>query len=110
MNSGREIVLRPAKDIQKELAAVDDDIDSLLKALDETLAIGTASSKGDLKQKVEKWAKDQGFKKGESVSSKKIEKFVRDLNKEGIKTRPEAVRATLSRLEYSKEKGTSDET
>jgi hypothetical protein len=110
INSGRPPILRHAKEIERELAAVDDDIDSLLKALDVTGATGTTSSRGDLKKRVAQWAKEQGFKQGESVPSKKIEKYVRDLNKEGIKTKPEAVRATLSRLGYSKEKPPSDET
>ena len=110
INSGRPPILRPAEDIQKELAAIDDDIDSLLKALDVTEATGPASSRGDLKKRIAEWADAQGFKLGESVPSKKIDKYVRDLNKAGIKTRPEAVRATLSRLGYSKEKQDTDET
>jgi hypothetical protein len=110
LNSGRPPILRPAKEIERELAAVDDDIDSLMKALDETDKTGAASSRGDLKKRIAEWADAQGFKLGESVPSKKIDKYVRDLNKAGIKTRPEAVRATLSRLGYSKEKQDTDET
>ena len=103
-NSGRPPILRPVKDIQKELAAVDDEITSLLKALDETVATGTVSSKGDLKQRVEKWAKVESFKQGKAVPAAKIQKFVRDLGKEGFKTTTGSVRSTLSRLGYSKDK------
>ncbi|MEX1138362.1 MAG: hypothetical protein WEB33_02470 [Bacteroidota bacterium] len=95
----RPIPLRSASQIRLELQGVLDDIDNFEKALP-TTALG----KGKLKRMVDNWAKGETFKVGETVPSKKIDKFVRDLKSKGIKTSVGSVRAKLSELGYSDER------
>ena len=108
VDNPRPIALRRSDDIRKELNTVLDEIDNCEKALsiDTTSAQGT--EKGELKERVTKWAEAKNLTIGKTVPSGQISKLVRDLKKEGIETSDGAVRTILSRLGYSAERKGKD--
>jgi hypothetical protein len=107
-NNPRPMSFRGADIIRSELNSVLDEIDSCEKALDIDKTTTETKAKGDLKQRVLQWAKDEKLVAGKTVSSNKIEKLVRDLNKDGYNTTAGAVRTILSRDGYSEERKDRD--
>lgn len=59
---------------------------------------------GELKAKVEALVKRDGFKVGDTVHSKTIAKWVREIRKEGFDTSEQSIRAALSKMEITKER------
>lgn len=104
-NNPRPFPLRSSDKIRTELESVADEIDNLETALGPQTQ---RPAKGELKDRVEKWANEEKLQTGKTVTSGKVEKLVRDLAKEGISTNAGAVRTILSRLGYSKEREDKD--
>jgi hypothetical protein len=61
-------------------------------------------ARNELKEKLKVFIKDEKLKPGETVPSKKINKFIRQMEDEGYSITPNVVRAKLGLMGYSKEK------
>jgi hypothetical protein len=63
---------------------------------------------GERQKKVLELAERDGFAVGDTVRSKRIAKWVRELRKEGFVVDEKTIRAALSKLEITKERRTKD--
>ena len=63
---------------------------------------------GYLKAKISELAERDKCKKGETVPSIKINKWVREISKSGYQAQDGAVRSILTRLGYTKERKNKD--
>ena len=72
-------------------------------------ATGAKMAHGELKETVERFAKRDGYKAGVTVPSTVINKWVREIQKEGKATTAASIRSQLTNLGITKARTTKEE-